>query len=161
MLTDFSCGPVFSTLGLLNPFVDAAYLGHVWHMPHPAFVKGKFKCFRQVSRGVERYPLFPRTGVLGPLVPLVLDSQFLSNSVISWNSIRFHLGYSHKLAIRVTDTSSFHRDRKFATRENYNLRTMPPANQITRSRDSSSTHRVTRARPATGKHTPYCTRGPR
>ncbi|XP_031832693.1 uncharacterized protein LOC116427009 [Nomia melanderi] len=38
--SNFQYGPGFPTLGLLNPWVDVAYLGHAWHMPHPAFVKG-------------------------------------------------------------------------------------------------------------------------
>ncbi|KZC05770.1 PREDICTED: segmentation protein Runt-like [Dufourea novaeangliae] len=38
--SNYQYGPGFPGLGLLNPWVDVAYLGHAWHMPHPAFVKG-------------------------------------------------------------------------------------------------------------------------
>ncbi|XP_046619315.1 segmentation protein Runt-like [Neodiprion virginianus] len=38
--SNYQYGPGFSGLGLLNPWLDAAYLGHAWHMPHPALVKG-------------------------------------------------------------------------------------------------------------------------
>lgn len=86
LVTDFQYGPGFPTLGLLNPWVDVAYLGHAWHMPHPAFVKGKLKCFHKVSCVVERDgPCFFGLNVLGPLVQ---NSQLFSNSVISWNFIR-------------------------------------------------------------------------
>ncbi|PBC27793.1 Segmentation protein Runt [Apis cerana cerana] len=37
---DYQYGHGFPGLGLLNPWVDVAYLGHAWHLPHPAFVKG-------------------------------------------------------------------------------------------------------------------------
>nr|XP_050851087.1 segmentation protein Runt-like isoform X2 [Vespula vulgaris] len=37
---DYQYGPGFHGLGLLNPWLDAAYLGHAWHFSHPALVKG-------------------------------------------------------------------------------------------------------------------------
>lgn len=40
---DYQYGPGFPGLGLLNPWLDAAYLGHAWHLPHPALVKGKHR----------------------------------------------------------------------------------------------------------------------
>ena len=42
LLADYQYGPGFPGFGLLNPWVDVAYLGQAWHFPHPAFVKGKF-----------------------------------------------------------------------------------------------------------------------
>ncbi|XP_012253143.1 segmentation protein Runt [Athalia rosae] len=38
--SNYQYGPGFPGLGLLNPWLDAAYLGHAWHLPHPALVKG-------------------------------------------------------------------------------------------------------------------------
>ncbi|XP_012289118.1 segmentation protein Runt-like [Orussus abietinus] len=38
--SNYQYGPGFPGLGLLNPWIDAAYLGHAWHLPHPALVKG-------------------------------------------------------------------------------------------------------------------------
>ncbi|XP_003488893.1 segmentation protein Runt [Bombus impatiens] len=38
--SNYQYGHGFPGLGLLNPWVDVAYLGHAWHLPHPAFVKG-------------------------------------------------------------------------------------------------------------------------
>lgn len=49
--TDYQYGPGFPGLGLLNPWLDAAYLGHAWHLPHPALVKGKH--FRKKTIPIE------------------------------------------------------------------------------------------------------------
>ncbi|CAD1477868.1 unnamed protein product, partial [Heterotrigona itama] len=38
--SNYQYGHAFPGLGLLNPWVDVACLGHAWHFPHPAFVKG-------------------------------------------------------------------------------------------------------------------------
>ncbi|XP_047353257.1 segmentation protein Runt-like [Vespa velutina] len=38
--SNYQYGPGFHGLGLLNPWLDAAYLGHAWHFSHPALVKG-------------------------------------------------------------------------------------------------------------------------
>ncbi|KAH0547309.1 segmentation protein Runt-like [Cotesia glomerata] len=38
--SNYQYGPGFPGLGLLNPWIDAAYLGHAWHLPHPALIKG-------------------------------------------------------------------------------------------------------------------------
>ncbi|XP_011301514.1 segmentation protein Runt [Fopius arisanus] len=38
--SNYQYGPGFPGLGLLNPWLDAAYLGHAWHLHHPALMKG-------------------------------------------------------------------------------------------------------------------------
>ncbi|XP_008550824.1 segmentation protein Runt [Microplitis demolitor] len=38
--SNYQYGPGFPGLGLLNPWLDAAYLGHAWHLHHPALIKG-------------------------------------------------------------------------------------------------------------------------
>ncbi|XP_053973880.1 segmentation protein Runt-like [Hylaeus volcanicus] len=35
--SNYQYGPGFPGLGLLNPWMDVAYLGHAWHLSHPAF----------------------------------------------------------------------------------------------------------------------------
>lgn len=38
--SNYQYGPGFSGFGLLNPWFDAAYLNHAWHLHHPALMKG-------------------------------------------------------------------------------------------------------------------------
>ncbi|XP_015598737.1 segmentation protein Runt [Cephus cinctus] len=87
--SNYQYGPGFPGLGFLNPWLDAAYLGHAWHLPHPALVKGSIPMpptdlfpptfaptvlptgypFTEHLKYSADYPLPPKTAASVPLSP--------------------------------------------------------------------------------------------
>ncbi|KAJ8686707.1 hypothetical protein QAD02_022501 [Eretmocerus hayati] len=66
--SNYQYGPGFPALGLLNPWLDAAYLGHAWHLPHPAFVKGSLGIPHTADLfGAAGFP--PAASVIPPAYP--------------------------------------------------------------------------------------------
>ncbi|OXU26267.1 hypothetical protein TSAR_004506 [Trichomalopsis sarcophagae] len=85
--SNYQYGPGFPALGLLNPWLDAAYFSHAWHLPHPALAKG--------SIGMSHTDLF------GPsFPPAVLPTGYpLTDHNVKYNSTTaadFASSMSHK-----------------------------------------------------------------
>ncbi|XP_011497022.1 PREDICTED: segmentation protein Runt-like [Ceratosolen solmsi marchali] len=66
--SNYQYGSGFPALGLFNPWLDAAYLGHAWHLSHPALIKG--------SMGIPHSDLF-----VPSFPPTVIPSTELSTSL--------------------------------------------------------------------------------